>query len=381
MTSLYRSVVFLLSVATIQVQGGKDDQNQPELQSESQSPTQQVDYVDFSFSLVRRIIRPTRLTQKELEHQLKQEKKEEAEYSKFIECENEYFEAEYDYMPNPRPSRYGDGMQVANLYSDNSLVLFKTIKKEDVDLYRLESTSSLKMHMVDIDNEGGRECKLPKSLDLLLPLEVEMQKYLTQSGYYGSPYVLQVIDYAVKKDTYVLVMKYPGRDWMALDRYMTKYGKLSMERVRLIAREVLKALLSLNAFGVVHGNVAGENILYNEKTGELKLMNFGYSGPLEKWNEDSSAKKPSDEKPDFWSTEKPDLVGVGKLIYYLLTSEDANQYPGIRGNAANKLEKSLGDLESKLAMDVMDLVFILLDQDLHEMTLEDALQHPFFSRQ
>ncbi|KAH6592759.1 hypothetical protein BASA50_007809 [Batrachochytrium salamandrivorans] len=187
-------------------------------------------------------------------------------------------------MPNPRPSRYGDGMQVANLYSDNSLVLFKTIKKEDVDLYRLESTSSLKMHMVDIDNEGGRECKLPKSLDLLLPLEVEMQKYLTQSGYYGSPYVLQ-------------------------------YGKLSMERVRLIAREVLKALLSLNAFGVVHGNVAGENILYNEKTGELKLMNFGYSGPLEKWNEDSSATKPSDEKPDFWRFHS--ILGVENVYTWL----------------------------------------------------------------
>ncbi|KAH6573293.1 hypothetical protein BASA62_003020, partial [Batrachochytrium salamandrivorans] len=210
MTSLYRSVVFLLSVATIQVQGGKDDQNQPELQSESpeiaiahsagrfcrfQFQPRTQNHTSYSFD-------PERVGAS-----AKQEEKEEAEYFKFMECENEYFETEYDYMPNPRPSRYGDGMQVANLYSDNSEVLLKTIKKEDVDLYRLESTSSLKMHMVDIDNEGGRECKLPKPLDLLLPLEVEMQKYLTQSGYYGSPYVLQVIDYAVKKDTYVLVME------------------------------------------------------------------------------------------------------------------------------------------------------------------------------
>ncbi|KAH6570623.1 hypothetical protein BASA60_007603 [Batrachochytrium salamandrivorans] len=284
-------------------------------------------------------------------------------------------------MPNPRPSKYGDGMQAATINNDVLKVLLKTIKKEDVYLYRLESTSSLKMHMVDIDNEGGRECKLPKSLNLLLPLEVEMQKYLTQSGYYGSPYVLQVIDYAVKEDAYMLVMEYPGKGWMALDRYMTKYGKLSVAEVCFIAREVLKALLSLNAFGVVHGNVAAKNVLYNEKTGELKLMNFGYSGPLEKWNEDSSAKKPSDEKPDFWSTEKPDLAGVGKLMYHLLTSEDANQYSGIRGRVANQLERSLGNFKSQLAMDAVDLVHILLGQGPYEMTLEDALQHPFFSRQ
>ncbi|KAH6567168.1 hypothetical protein BASA62_006265 [Batrachochytrium salamandrivorans] len=121
-------------------------------------------------------------------------------------------------------------------------------------------------------------------------MRLKVQKYLTQPDH-GSPYVLQVFDYAVTEDAYVLVMEYPGEGWMALDRYTTEQGKLSVVEVRLIAREVLKALLSLNAFGVVHGNVAAPNILYNEKTSKLKLMNFGYSGPLEKWDEDSSAQK------------------------------------------------------------------------------------------
>ncbi|KAH6577434.1 hypothetical protein BASA60_004024 [Batrachochytrium salamandrivorans] len=151
-------------------------------------------------------------------------------------------------------------------------------------------------------------------------------------------------------------MEYPGKGWMALDRYMTEQGKLSVVEVRFIAREVLKALLSLKSSRCCAWDIA-------------------------EWNEDSSAKKPSDEKPDFWSTEKPDLVGVGKLMYHLLTLEDANQYPGIRGRVANKLERSLGNLKSQLAMDVMDLVHILLGQGPYEMTLEDALQHPFFSRQ
>ncbi|KAH9246905.1 hypothetical protein BASA81_015513 [Batrachochytrium salamandrivorans] len=332
MTSLYRSVIFLLSVATIQVQGGKDGLDQPELQP----PTLQAD----SSSVRPKLLRPTRLTQKELVHQLKEEKKEEVEYSKFIECEDKYLETEYLYVKEPGTSKYGDDIQVATTKFDGSQVLLKTIEKKDVDLYQLESTSSSKTHVLKIDNEGGRKCKLPKPLNLLLPYEAEMQKYLTQPDH-GSPYVLQVFDYAVKEDAYVLVMEYPGEGWMALDRYTTEQGKLSVVEVRLIAREVLKALLSLNAFGVVHGNVAAPNILYNEKTSKLKLMNFGYSGPLEKWDEDSSAKKPSDEKPDAWSTEEIDLAGLGKLMYHLVTLEDANQHPETRQEVQEKLRKNL----------------------------------------
>ncbi|KAH6589486.1 hypothetical protein BASA50_010014 [Batrachochytrium salamandrivorans] len=377
MTSLYRSVIFLLSVAAIQVQGGKNDLNQPE----SQPPTLQAD----SSSVRPKLLRPTRLTQKELVHQLKEEKKEEVEYSKFIECESKYLETEYNYVKEPGTSKYGDDIQVATTKSDGHEVLLKTIEKKDVDFYQLESTSSLKMHMAEIGSEDGRytsrECKLPEPLNLLLPYEVEVQKYLTQSGYYGSPHVLEVVDYAVRENEYVLVMDHPGEGWMALDKYTREEGKLSVVEIRLIIREVLKALLSLKSLGVVHGNIAARNILYNEETSKLKLMNFGYSGPLEKWNEDSSAKKPSDEKPDFWSTEEIDLVGLGKLMYHLVTLEDANQHPMTRQEVQEKLRKSMDNPKFQSAIDLMDLVPILLDQGPYKMaTLKDALRHPFFSR-
>ncbi|KAH9246906.1 hypothetical protein BASA81_015514 [Batrachochytrium salamandrivorans] len=256
MTSLYRSVIFLLSVATIQVQGGKDGLDQPELQSGSQSPTQQANYGCFRFNLVRRITRPIRLPQKESKHHLRQEEKEE-KYSEFVECESKYLESEYDYVKEPSKNRYGENIQVTTIDSDGSQVLLKTIEKENTVFYKLESTPPPKTHMAEIGNEDGRytsrECKLPEPFNLMLPYEIEMQKHLTQPDY-GSPYVLEVVDYAVTKKEYVLVMKYPGKDWIALDRYMREEGKRSVY-----------------------------------ETSKLKLMNFDHSGLLEEWNQGSSA--------------------------------------------------------------------------------------------
>ncbi|KAH6595974.1 hypothetical protein BASA50_005447 [Batrachochytrium salamandrivorans] len=206
----------------------------------------------------------------------------------------------------------------------------------------------------------------------MLPLEVEVQKYLTQPDH-GSPYVLEAIDYAVTEAAYMLVMKYPGEGWMALDRYTTEKGKLSVVEVRLIAREVLKALLSLKSLGVVHGT---------SQASKLKLMNFDHSGPLEKWNEDSSASGSSDEKPDAWSTEEIDLAGLGKLMYHLVTLEDASQHPETRQGVQEKLRKSMDNPKFQSAIDLMDLISILLGQGPSKMaTLKDALRHPLFSRQ
>ncbi|KAH6579275.1 hypothetical protein BASA61_010358 [Batrachochytrium salamandrivorans] len=94
----------------------------------------------------------------------------------------------------------------------------------------------------------------------------------------------------------------------------------------------------------------------------------------------SSASGSSDEKPAVWSTERIDLVGLGKLMYHLVTSSTSH-HPETRRGIEEKLKEDLKNPKSQIAMDVMDVVFILINQNLREMTLEDALQHPFFSRQ
>ncbi|KAH9268267.1 hypothetical protein BASA83_009428 [Batrachochytrium salamandrivorans] len=66
------------------------------------------------------------------------------------------------------------------------------------------------------------------------------------------------------------------------------------------------------------------NILYNGKTGNVKLIDFGGSKPLEGCNQDNSVQaKSSDsasgssgETPDFGPTEVSDMKNVGDLLYH-----------------------------------------------------------------
>ncbi|KAH6567170.1 hypothetical protein BASA62_006267 [Batrachochytrium salamandrivorans] len=124
-----------------------------------------------------------------------QARRKEEKYSEFVECESKYLESEYDYVKEPSKNRYGENIQVTTIDSDGSQVLLKTIEKENTVFYRLESTSPLKTHMAEIGSKDGRytsrECKLPEPFNLMLPYEIEMQKYLTQSDYPGSPYVFR----------------------------------------------------------------------------------------------------------------------------------------------------------------------------------------------
>ncbi|KAH6588978.1 hypothetical protein BASA61_005766 [Batrachochytrium salamandrivorans] len=307
------------------------------------------------------------------------------DYRQFIECEDSYLKLKYNYVKEPSMSKTYSHLQVATKKSDGSKVLFQTINKDHVLFYTLESTSPFESYSTEIPalygKHGSARCMSPRPLNLVLPYEVEMHKYLSQDGY-GSPHVTRVIDYIVTKKEYILVLEHPGKGWAKLDEYLMKHGKLSVERVRDITKEVVEALLSLRNLGVAHGSIAERNILYNEKTGELKLMNFGYSGPLKKWNQGSSATKPSDEKPDFWSAEKDDIWDIGQFMYHLLTSKDPYNDQAVQKDVAKKLGESLGNSESQLSIDAVDLVTILLNQGPYQMaTLENVLKHPFFTSQ
>ncbi|KAH6565236.1 hypothetical protein BASA62_007404 [Batrachochytrium salamandrivorans] len=180
-------------------------------------------------------------------------------------------------------------------------------------------------------------------------------------------------------------MEYSGEDWVSLDKYMTKHGKFSVDKARLIIKEVITALLSLKKLGVLHGDIAGQNILYNDKTGNVKLIDFGVSEPLEEGNQDSSGSGSSEDESYFWNIEKSDMNDIGKLMYYLLTSKDPFKDKTIsRGGVAKKLRNSLDDPESQSAIDAVDLRMYILgsaggvingEADLDQRWLDGAVEH------
>ncbi|KAH6593714.1 hypothetical protein BASA50_007150 [Batrachochytrium salamandrivorans] len=384
MTSLYRSLIFLLSTATIQVQAIKWDlegikggyhQQQPELQR----PTLQAD----SPSVRPRLVCPTCMTPEESKPYLLIQKND--EHRRFFEEEDMYFKSEYRSVRRLGQGSFGI-VHLAIKKSSGLEVVYKAIKKKNVSLYTLESSPPPECHSTEIPalygKHAGARCMSSRPHNLLLPFEVKVQEYLSKPGYVN-PSVPVVIDYIVRENEYILVMEYSGEDWVSLDKYMTKHGKFSVDKARLIIKEVITALLSLKKLGVLHGDIAGQNILYNDKTGNVKLIDFGVSEPLEEGNQDSSGSGSSEDESYFWNIEKSDMNDIGKLMYYLLTSKDPFKDKTIsRGGVAKKLRNSLDDPESQSAIDAVDLVAILLEKKSSKMTsLEDILDHSFFKRQ
>ncbi|KAH6567117.1 hypothetical protein BASA62_006295 [Batrachochytrium salamandrivorans] len=304
-----------------------------------------------------RLPRPTCMKRSELGSRLQiQEKK---EYTLFFEKEDMYFKSEYHPVKTLGQGSFGM-VHLAIKKSNGLKVVYKIIKKGYLPFYTLESSPPPECHSTEISTlygkYAGARCMSPRPQSLLLPPEIKIQEYLSQPGY-GSLYVPRVIDYIITTRVYVLIMEYLGEDWMDLDEYMTKHGKVSMDKARLIIKEVVTALLSLKKLGILHGDVLG-------------------------WNQDNSASGSSEDESDSWGTEMGDTRDIGQLMYHLLISKDPYNDQIIQKEVAKKLENSLGNPESQLSIDAVDLVTTLFDKKSSKMTsLEDILGHPFFIHQ
>ncbi|KAH6599455.1 hypothetical protein BASA61_002553 [Batrachochytrium salamandrivorans] len=304
-----------------------------------------------------------------------------------------YFKSEYHPVKTLGQGSFGM-VHLAIKKSNGLKVVYKIIKKGYLPFYTLESSPPPECHSTEISTlygkYAGAGCMSPRPQSLLLPPEIKIQEYLSQPGY-GSLYVPRVIDYIITTRVYVLIMEYLGEDWMDLDEYMTKHGKVSMDKARLIIKEVVTALLSLKKLGILHGDVLGRNILYNGKTGGVKLIDFGITEPLEGWNQDNSAQArysgpasgSSGGRPKVRPTEIRYIKNVGYLLYLLLTSGDPFKNLNIpQEEFAKELRNRLDNPESQPAVDAVDLISVLFGYGSSQMvSIEDMLDHPFFTSQ
>ncbi|KAH6595274.1 hypothetical protein BASA50_006068 [Batrachochytrium salamandrivorans] len=209
MASLYRSLILLLSFATIQVQGGYHQQ-QPELQ-------QSTLHAD-SPSARPKLSRPTCMNKEESEPYLLIQEND--EHLQFFKKEYSYFKSEYHYV-RKLSEREFDDVHLAIKKSSGLKVVYKIIKKRRMAFYTLESSPPPECHGAKVSTldgkHAGARCMSPRPQNILLPPEVKIQEYLSQPGYENS-YVPRVIDYVVTKKMHVLVMEYFGEGWVDLNR-------------------------------------------------------------------------------------------------------------------------------------------------------------------
>ncbi|KAH9269472.1 hypothetical protein BASA83_008421 [Batrachochytrium salamandrivorans] len=315
------------------------------------------------------------------------------EYTQFVKDENKYFKSEY-HSKRRSSHRVFDDVRLAIKMSGGSKVLYKVIEKDDVESYTRESSPPSECHSTEISTLDGKHagagCMSPRPQGLLLPFEIEAQNYVSKSDY-GSSFVLGVIDYIITKETYILVIEYPGENWMALDKYMKEHDKFSVSEARSIIKEVIQALLSFKKLGISHGNVLAQNILYHKETGSVKFINFDLSEPREGWSQDNSvqaessdsASESSEDKPDPGPAETKDLESINYLLYCLLTlKRPFKKTQDVEGGFVEGFRYRLDDPESQLTIDAAKLVSMLFGYDSSSITsIENLLEQPFFTSQ
>ncbi len=91
-----------------------------------------------------------------------------------------------------------------------------------------------------------------------------------------SPHVVRVLDCKapLNRSPYIVLEKIDGED---LATRMDRAGVLSLPEAQTVVRQLSRALASVHAAGVVHGDVKPENVVVSESGGGLrvKLIDFG----------------------------------------------------------------------------------------------------------
>jgi len=101
-----------------------------------------------------------------------------------------------------------------------------------------------------------------------IPLEIVLLQQVADV-----PGVVRILDYFETKHSFLIVMeKFNGQD---LFDYISKHGTLSEETARDIFGQVVEAVFLCKVRGVLHGDIKDENIMIDEETGVVKLIDFG----------------------------------------------------------------------------------------------------------
>ena len=123
----------------------------------------------------------------------------------------------------------------------------------------------------------------------------------------GDPHIVDVTDYGFTDDgnAYIVMEQLEGSDLRAIIR---EEGPLELGRIRLLTRQMLKALSSAHGRGIVHRDLKPDNVFITHLDGAefVKLLDFGISKLLI-----------TDTDSDTWITSTDVVMGTP---YYMAPS-------------------------------------------------------------
>jgi len=153
-----------------------------------------------------------------------------------------------------------------------------------------------------------------------------------------------------------------------LDAWLGAHGRLGASEATTIGIDLCRALASVHAAGLVHGDIKAQNVM-REQDGRIVLMDFG-AGRAQGGSIAGVAGTPMYLAPEVLAGEPPttqsDLYSLGVLLFHLLTG--TFPYTGVdiddlRDAHANGERKWLRDLRPDLRYELVQTIERALEPD------------------
>ena len=164
---------------------------------------------------------------------------------------------------------------------------------------------------------------------------------LAQVG--GEPEIVQVYDYFEENNTAYIVMEFLSGE--TLLEKLKREGRLKTEEALAIMDEVLKGLIKVHERGLLHRDIAPDNI-YLCNDGKVKLFDFGSARTMNSGRTRSMAQeiKKGYSPPEQYSSEKnkgtwTDVYAAAATCYRMVTGTKPPQALERIGNHAKKTKK------------------------------------------
>ncbi|KPP75966.1 hypothetical protein Z043_104738 [Scleropages formosus] len=127
--------------------------------------------------------------------------------------------------------------------------------------------------LVAIKYISKSEAKQIMDTEGLIPLEVALMKRVNSSP--ASPYIVQLIDWFDHPTEYVMVLERPHPCLNLVEFCESQGGKLTENKARSVILQVVEALRTCQARGVLHRDLKPDNVLIQTDTLQVKLIDFG----------------------------------------------------------------------------------------------------------
>ena len=187
------------------------------------------------------------------------------------------------------------------------------------------------------------------------------------------PHIIEVVDYGCDGDEYFMVSRF--LEGTRLDIFVSSASLLSEKQALEILDQVLDAEIHITNCGYLFRDMKPENIMLVEKTGVVKLFDFGLCMPVEKAaNPDPN--DPLEGSPFYLPPERivaapegeySEIYSLGMLLFYMLTGTTYFSQADVK-DLVSKHVRSLrvASVASRLknsSQEIIDLVDKMIQKD------------------